>query len=273
MDGHARARIRDRRLPGRPRTSTSRSRPRPTRSASDPGYKPFVSRAFRREEKAVDRLRHRARARPGAASPRAVATVLRPDGKPLGRARVYSIQYERGPQRPGRRRESRRRNGREDRTGPTARSPIPRTRGPGSSSSSATTPTPSRARRRWTKSPEIQARPTPASKAVTSRRPSRAEPGTRADGLHPGSRRRCLQPLPHGRRRPTPRAGSRSRRSIPDTGLRVTRRDRTRRTGRRLVDRRAGPRRARRDGAGHPGRQGRPVVGRVEPPAGWSGRC
>ncbi len=56
-----------------------------------PGYQPFLSRAFRREEKVV--LDYDIALVPGVGKPEgAVATVLRPDGKPLGGARVYIIQ-------------------------------------------------------------------------------------------------------------------------------------------------------------------------------------
>ena len=57
------------------------------------GYAPFVSRAFRRDEKVVvDYDINLVQGRPSGA----LATVLRPDGKPLAGARVYSTQLNEG---------------------------------------------------------------------------------------------------------------------------------------------------------------------------------
>jgi beta-lactamase regulating signal transducer with metallopeptidase domain/uncharacterized GH25 family protein len=57
-----------------------------------PGYQDFVSRTFRREEKAV--IGYDIALLPGTTQlAGAVATVLRPDGKPLAGARLLEIQY------------------------------------------------------------------------------------------------------------------------------------------------------------------------------------
>ncbi len=57
-----------------------------------PGFQPFVSRTFKREEKVV--TGYDISLRPGTAKPvGAVATVFGPDGKPLGGARLLEIQY------------------------------------------------------------------------------------------------------------------------------------------------------------------------------------
>ncbi len=57
-----------------------------------PGFQPFVSRTIRREEKVV--LDYDIALVPGTTKPAgAVATVLRPDGKPLAGARLFEIQY------------------------------------------------------------------------------------------------------------------------------------------------------------------------------------
>jgi beta-lactamase regulating signal transducer with metallopeptidase domain/protocatechuate 3,4-dioxygenase beta subunit len=57
------------------------------------GYAPFVSRAFRRDEKVV--VDYDVKLVPGRPSG-ALATVIRPDGKPLAGARVYSTQLHEG---------------------------------------------------------------------------------------------------------------------------------------------------------------------------------
>jgi beta-lactamase regulating signal transducer with metallopeptidase domain len=57
-----------------------------------PGFQPFVSRTFKREEKVV--TGYDISLLPGTARPAgAVATVLRPNGKPLAGARLLEIQY------------------------------------------------------------------------------------------------------------------------------------------------------------------------------------
>jgi beta-lactamase regulating signal transducer with metallopeptidase domain len=57
-----------------------------------PGFQPFVSRTFKREEKVV--ADYDISLQPGTAKPvGAVATVLRPNGKPLVGARLLEIQY------------------------------------------------------------------------------------------------------------------------------------------------------------------------------------
>ena len=57
-----------------------------------PGFQPFVSRTFKREEKVV--TDYDISLAPGTAKPAgAVATVLRPNGKPLAGARLLEIQY------------------------------------------------------------------------------------------------------------------------------------------------------------------------------------
>ncbi len=57
-----------------------------------PGFQPFVSRTIKREEKVV--ADYEISLVPGTAKPvGAVATVLRPDGKPLGGGKLLEIQY------------------------------------------------------------------------------------------------------------------------------------------------------------------------------------
>ena len=86
------------------------------------GYAPFISRAFRREEKVV--LDFSIKLVPGkAAGP--VATVLRPDGKPLAGARVYSTQLNEGLNVSDGVVNGRRGSGRELLTGPDGTFPTP----------------------------------------------------------------------------------------------------------------------------------------------------
>ena len=86
------------------------------------GYAPFVSGAFRRDEKVVSD--YDIKLEPGRSSG-PVATVLRPDGKPLAGARVYSTQRGEGLSFHDGLVNSRSGRGRELVTGPDGTFPIP----------------------------------------------------------------------------------------------------------------------------------------------------
>jgi RNA polymerase sigma factor (sigma-70 family) len=87
------------------------------------GYAPFISRAFRRDERAVfDYDIKLAPARPEGP----VAAVIRPDGQPLARARVYSTQLNQGLSLHDGVVGGRGGGGRAIRTGPDGTFPVPR---------------------------------------------------------------------------------------------------------------------------------------------------
>ncbi len=91
------------------------------------GFAPFISRAFGREEKVI--LDYSIKLVPGkAAGP--VATALRPDGKPLAGARVYSTQLNEGLNVSDGAVNARRGGGRELLTGADGTFPIPQHGGP-----------------------------------------------------------------------------------------------------------------------------------------------
>ncbi|MFI5457976.1 MAG: carboxypeptidase regulatory-like domain-containing protein [Isosphaerales bacterium] len=233
-----------------------------------PGFQTFVSRTFRREEKAV--IDYDIALVPGTTKPAgAVATVLRPDGKPLAGARLLEIQsggglsIQDGVAAQGS-------NSREDRTGPDGTFAIPDYDKPwfvlilGDDSYALAN------KAALEKSPKMQAKPYAQVEGqyLIGRR-SVPNQELHLDGMIRDPAAFCTISLDH-KATTDPEGRFTFKNVVPDTGLRVLRRDHT-------------------DGPGHiwssgeavrvePGAtahvmlggKGRPIIGRIEPPEGWT---
>lgn len=235
-----------------------------------PGYHPFVSRTFRREEKVV--IGYDIALVPGTAKPvGAVATVIRANGKPLAGARVYEIRYTGSLNiQDGVGNVSQGRLSREDRTGPDGTFASPQDEKPwfvlilGDDSYAFAT------KEALAKSPKIQAKPYARVEGqyLIGRRliPNQE---LHLDGMIQDAA--AVSQIFLDQKATTDSEGRFTFKNVvPDTGLRVTRRDRT--DGPLGIWSLGEPVQAKPGAMVNVtiGGKGRAVIGRIEPPEGWT---